>query len=38
MSAVELPNNGHIGDECFVNCSEVVSSLGVEMHGQIGRG
>ena len=36
---VEPPNNGHIGDEHFVHCSEVVPSLEVEMYGQyIGRG
>ena len=25
-STVEPPNNGHVGDECFVHYSEVVSS------------
>ena len=35
---VEPTNNGHIGDECFVHCSEVVPSLKVEMYGYIGRG
>ena len=36
---VEPPNNGHFGDEHFVNCSEVVPSLEVEIHGQyIGMG
>ena len=33
---VEPPNNGHVGDECFVHCSEVVPSSEVEMY--IGRG
>ena len=28
---VEPPNNGHIGDNHFVNCSEVVPSSEVEM-------
>ena len=37
--AVEPLNNGHIGDEHFVHCSEVVPSSEVEMYGQyIGRG
>ena len=31
ISTVEPPNNGHIRDECFVHCSEVVPSLEVEM-------
>ena len=36
---VEPPNNGHIGDEHFVHCSEVVPSSEVEMYGQyVGRG
>ena len=36
---MEPPNNGHIGDEHFVHCSEVVTSSEVEMYGQyIGRG
>ena len=36
---VEPPNNGHVGDEHFVHCSEVVPSSEVEMYGQyIGRG
>ena len=36
---VEPLNYGHIGDECFVHCSEVVPSSEVEMYGQyIGRG
>ena len=29
MSTVEPPNNGHGGDEHFVNCLEVVPSLEV---------
>ena len=38
-STVEPLNNGHIGDERFVHCSEVVPSSEVEMYGQhIGRG
>ena len=38
-STVEPPNNGHIGDEHFVHCSEVVPSSEVEMYGQYrGRG
>ena len=28
---MEPPNNGHIGDECFVHCSEVVPSSEVEI-------
>ena len=32
---VEPPNNGHVGDEHFVHCSEVVPSLEVEMYGQL---
>ena len=36
---VEPLNNGHIGDEHFVHCSEVVPLSEVEMYGQyIGRG
>ena len=36
---VEPPNNGHVWDEHFVHCSEVVPSSEVEMYGQyIGRG
>ena len=36
---VESLNNGQVGDECFVHCSEVVLSSEVEMYGQyIGRG
>ena len=31
---VEPLNNGHIGDECFVHCSEVVPSSAVEMYGK----
>ena len=38
-TTVEPPNNGHIGDEHFVHCSEVVPYSEVEMYGQyIGRG
>ena len=29
VTTVEPPNNGHVGDECFVHCSEVVPSLEV---------
>ena len=32
---VEPPNNGHVGDEHFVHCLEVVPSSEVEMHGQL---
>ena len=28
-------NNGHVGDEHFVHCSEVVPSSEVEMYGQL---
>ena len=35
---VEPPNNGHIGDEHFVHCSEVVPSSEVEMYGQLMEG
>ena len=36
---MEPPNNGQVGDERFVHCSEVVPSSEVEMYGQyIGRG
>ena len=28
----ETLNNGHVGDECFVHCSDVVP--GVEMYGR----
>ena len=36
---MEPPNNGQVGDEHFVHCSEVVPSLEIEMYGQyIGRG
>ena len=39
VCTVKPPNNGHVGDECFVHCSEVVPSSEVEMYGQyIGRG
>ena len=31
---VEPPNNGHIGEEHCVHCSEVVPSSEVEMYGQ----
>ena len=34
LATVEPPNNGHIGDENFVHCSEVVHSSEVEMYGQ----
>ena len=30
---VEPLNNGHVGEECFVHCSEVVPSSEVEMYG-----
>ena len=37
--SVEPPNNGHIRDERFIHCSEVIPSSEVEMYGQyIGRG
>ena len=32
---MEPPNNGHVGDEHFVHCSEVVPSSEVEMYGQL---
>ena len=36
---MEPPNNGQVGDEHFVHCSEVAPSSEVEMYGQyIGRG
>ena len=35
---VEPPNNGHVGDEHFVHCSEVVPSSEVEMYGQLMEG
>ena len=36
---MEPPNNGHVWDEDFVHCSEVVPPLEIEMYGQhIGRG
>ena len=31
---VEPQKNGHVGDEHIVHCSEVVSSLEVEMYGR----
>ena len=38
-TTVEPPNNGHVRDEHFVHCSEVVPLSEVEMYGQyIGRG
>ena len=38
-STVEHPNNRHIRDKHFVDCSEVVPSSEVEMYGQyLGRG
>ena len=38
-NTVEPPNNGHVGDEHFVHCSEVAPYSEVEMDGQyIGRG
>ena len=30
MYTVEPLNNGHFGDECFVHCSEVVPSSGMD--------
>ena len=33
-SAVEPLSNGHVGDEHFFYCSEVVHSSEVEMYGQ----
>ena len=35
---VDPPNNGHVGDEQFVHCSEVVPSSEVEMYGQLMEG
>ena len=35
IQTVEPPNNGHIGDEHFVHCSDVVPSSEVEMYGQL---
>ena len=35
---VEALNNGHVGDEHFVHCSEVVPSSEVEMYGQYRQG
>ena len=32
---MEPPNNGHVGDEHFVHCLEVVPSSEVEMYGQL---
>ena len=32
---MEPLNNGHVGDEHFVHCSEVVPSSEVEMYGQL---
>ena len=32
LATVEPPNNGHIGGEHFVHCSEVVPSSEVEMY------
>ena len=38
-TTVEPLNNGHIGDEHFIHCSEVAPSSEVEMYGHyIGRG
>ena len=37
LTTVEPLNNGHIGDEHFVHCSEVVPSSEVEMYGQYNR-
>ena len=34
INTVEPLNNGHIWDECFVHCLEVVPSPEVEMYGQ----
>ena len=39
IHVVEPPNNGHVGDECFVHYSAFVpSSEGSNMHTVIGRG
>ena len=35
VSTVERPNNGHVGDEQFVRCSEAVALSEVEMYGQL---
>ena len=37
---LNTPNNGHVGDEHVVHCSEVVPSSEVEMYGNVctGRG
>ena len=32
---MEPPNNGQVGDEHFVHCSEVVPSSEVEMYGHV---
>ena len=39
-NTVAPPNNGHVGDECFVHYSEVVPSSEVlySMHTVVGRG
>ena len=39
LNTVEPLSNGHVWDEHFVHCSEIVPSSEVEMYGQyIGRG
>ena len=38
VNTVEPLNNGHVGDEHFVHCSEVVPSSEVEMYGQYRQG
>ena len=38
MYTVEPLNNGHVGDEHFVHCLEVVPSSEVEMYGQLMEG
>ena len=38
IRTVEPPNNGHVGNEHFVHCSEVVPSSEVEMYGQLMEG
>ena len=38
MYTVEPLNNGHVGDEHFVHCSEVVPLSEVEMYGQLMEG
>ena len=35
---MEPLNNGHVGDEHFVHCLEVVPSSEVEMYGQLMEG